>query len=76
MEEYFIIKSFFKTEIKYFFDPDDSKLMYNSSRIWSDNIWGSTKFKNEEEAIDQLKEGREKYHWGGIYQIQKIYISR
>lgn len=76
METYWVIKSFYKSSEQYFFRPNDSGSLFYSDMIWSDNIWSSTKFESEESAIKQLKEGRTKYHWGGIYQIEKIFISR
>ncbi len=76
METYWVIKSFYKSNEQYFSKTTIEKDMFSSPRIWSDNIWSSTKFETEQEAVDMLEVGRFKYQWGGIYQIEKIYISR
>jgi len=76
METYWVIKSFYKANEQYFFNTTNERDLYSSERIWSNNIWSSTKFETEQEAVDFLEVGRFKYHWGGIYQIEKIYVSR
>jgi hypothetical protein len=75
IEHYWVIKIFIETKVRYFYNYDDEKMMYGNDPFVA-GMYTSTKFKSYDDALTKLKEGREKYHWGGVFQIEEIYISR
>lgn len=48
--------------------------------MFTDNIWRTlleaTRFHSEQLALEALIEYRSTFNWGGIFQIEKIFISR
>ena len=76
MEEYFIIKSFKKGDQVYFRRPRNDEDLFNSDDIWRYDVYSAEKFADESSAKKFLINGRDKYYWGGIFIIEKIYISR
>lgn len=70
-EIYWVIKQWVKWN--QFYMPD----IYGESRdIWEDTPYAARKFQTEQEAELYLHESFDKKHWGGLFQIEKIYINR
>jgi len=75
MNEFFVIKLFKKLDVFYFYHCIGKEL--SSENCWQEATpYSATKFYTYAQALEQLKEGREKYNWGGIFQIEKIFVCR
>jgi len=75
MEIYWVIKQWNISNWIYL-SIGQEKEMYGHSPWNEESPYGATKFNTRVEAMEQLQIGRKKFHWGGVFMIDKIYISR
>lgn len=67
----YVIKRFVKLDVEYM--PEE----YAENRDrWEDTPYGARKFDSKEAAENYLIDSFEKKHWGGIFEVVKIFISR
>lgn len=82
METYWVICSWIKGNRRYYMPRPDMNHREAGIDFFVKD-WLETcphgpceKFKTEADAIQRIKDGRKKEHWGGVFQVERIFVSR